>query len=81
MVSAGASKPESEQRERGGIQTAASRRAYAFRSYAQLSKSKSKLVYGKVLSGDAAQLVDAKTCHHDAICHLHIMKGVIVRPA
>ena len=76
VVSAGASKPESEQRERGGIQTAASRRAYAFRSYAQLSKSKSKLVYGKVLSGDAAQLVDAKTCHHDAICHLHIMKGV-----
>lgn len=58
------------------LQTAASRRTYGYRAYAAESRSKSKLQHGKLLSGDAAQLVDAKPCHQDAVCELHILQGL-----
>jgi hypothetical protein len=61
---------------RQGLHTAASKRTYCFRSYAKESRTKSKLQYGKLLSGDSAQLVDAKPCHHDAVCNLHILTGL-----
>ena len=78
LASGGQNEPskKEEKKPRSGLQTAASRRAYAHRSYAAQSREKSKLQYGKILSGDAAQLVDAKPCHHDAVCELLILKGM-----
>lgn len=58
------------------LQTAASRRTYGYRAYAAESRSQSKLKHGKLLSGDAAQLVDVKPCHNDAVCELHILQGL-----
>ena len=67
---------DAKKKIRSGMQTAASRRAYAYRAYAEDSRSRSKLQYGRVLSGDVAQLVDAKKCHHDAVCDISLLKGV-----
>ena len=58
------------------VTTEASRRTKAFRNYASLSRKKSRLKFGSVLSSDAAQLVDARHVHHEGICDMHILNGV-----